>query len=281
MSTKKRINGFELEPTLSQALGNNISFDTFMDLEGEVFRAVVDRRTLRFEVNERGYFIKIHQGVGWKEIFKNLIQLRLPVLGASNEYHAIKHLTELGVETMRLAGYGCRGLNPARLQSFVITDELQETVTLEEFSQDWHKKPPQLQFKRALIKHIAETAKKMHENGINHRDFYICHFNLRADSKTTEDLHLYLMDLHRAQIRKRTPVRWIIKDIAGIYFSSMDLGLTRRDYLRFVRSYRGLPLSQVFRDEKRFWKRVESKAKKLYIRHQARIKKLYGDEGLP
>lgn len=51
------------------------------------------RRTLRIEVAGQGYlFVKIHRGVGWKEILKNLLSLRLPVLGAGNEWRAIARL---------------------------------------------------------------------------------------------------------------------------------------------------------------------------------------------
>jgi hypothetical protein len=37
--------------------------------------------------------------VGWAEILKNLLSLRLPVLGAANEWRAIRRLAELGVES--------------------------------------------------------------------------------------------------------------------------------------------------------------------------------------
>jgi heptose I phosphotransferase len=34
---------------------------------------------------------------------------------------------------MPLAGYGKRGINPAKIQSFVITEELTNTASLEDF----------------------------------------------------------------------------------------------------------------------------------------------------
>ena len=46
------------------------------ELSGEVFRDVADRRTLRVEIGRRGYFAKLHFGVGWAEILKNLLTLR-------------------------------------------------------------------------------------------------------------------------------------------------------------------------------------------------------------
>ena len=55
-------------------------------LQGVVFRELEARRTLRANVAGRNYFIKIHRGVGWYEIIKSLFCLRLPVLGAGNEW---------------------------------------------------------------------------------------------------------------------------------------------------------------------------------------------------
>ena len=58
----------------------------------DVYRSKEGRQTLRFRHGDRSYFLKLHGGVGWKEVFKNLLQLRLPVLGAVNEYRAVAAL---------------------------------------------------------------------------------------------------------------------------------------------------------------------------------------------
>lgn len=243
-------------------------FDRVMNLDGEVFRSIARRRTLRLTLDGKGYFAKIHQGVGWKEIVKNLFQLRLPVLGARNEWRAIRRLDELGVATMTIAGFGERGVPPAWLQSFLITDELANTASLEDYCRSWPTDPPPVRLKRALIEKVANIAERLHNNGVNHRDFYICHFLLELDSATAPyspgKLVLSLIDLHRVQLRSRTPRRWIVKDLAGLYFSSMDIGLTRRDLLRFMRSYRGRPLREILVGERRFWKAVTVKAQWLY-----------------
>ena len=75
-----------LREELAEAWGEIGLFERVWALEGEVFRDVANRRTLRFEVAGRAYFAKIHDGPGWGEIFKNLLTLRAPVLGARNEY---------------------------------------------------------------------------------------------------------------------------------------------------------------------------------------------------
>jgi len=247
-------------------------FDYLLQLDGEMFRDIENRRTLRFSLNGKRYFLKAHCGVGWKEIFKNLLQLRLPVLGARNEWRAIQVLQQLGVDTMTLVAYGERGLNPAHRQSFVITEALEQTESLEDFCAGWETNPPAsksaLRLKRALIQRVATIARRMHASGINHRDFYICHFllDISADvfSQPPAALRLSLIDLHRVQLRRRTPLRWVVKDIGGLYFSSMRIGLTRHDLYRFMKVYRDSGLRATLREDGKFWSRCRLRACSLY-----------------
>ena len=243
-------------------------FDKIMNLEGEAYRNLAGRRTLRVVLAGQSYFAKFHFGVGWREIFKNIVYLRLPVVGARTEWLAIQRLEKLGVATMSIAGFGERGLNPAGRQSFLLTDELTGTISLEDYCRCWLETRPSPRFKRSIIAKVALMTRRLHENGVNHRDLYICHFLLQQASAkpdaTPDEIELFLIDLHRVQIRTRTPRRWMVKDVAGLYFSSMDIGLTRRDLLRFMRIYRNRPLREQFSRETGFWSAVERKALQLY-----------------
>ena len=90
-------------PSLHAALGDRpLRMADVFALRGRVYREPKggNRRTLRFERAGRGYFLKLHWGVGWREILKNLTSLRAPVLGAGNEWRAIHRLEQLGVSTL-------------------------------------------------------------------------------------------------------------------------------------------------------------------------------------
>ena len=208
-------------------------------LQGKIYRSKEGRRTLRFEREGSSYFLKLHEGIGWIEIFKNIFQLRLPVLGAANEYLACLRLKQLGIDTMVPVAFGERGYNPARQLSFLITEDLANTISLEDYCKNWHIQKPSIREKRNIIRKIAHISKSLHENGINHRDYYLCHF-LRNDDGAPYQYKdpLYLIDLHRAQLRKYTPQRWLIKDLAGLFYSAFDLPLTSRDILCFLSCYR-------------------------------------------
>ena len=250
--------------------------DPFVEVErldGQVYRELEGRRTLRTEVEGQGYFVKIHRGIGWGEIAKNLLTAKAPVLGAGQEWRAIQRLHEVGVPTMTAVAYGERGANPASQHSFIITEELAPAVSLEDFTANWLEQPPAPSLKRALIAEVARMAGTMHRAGVNHRDFYICHFLLHTDKPVTaSDFRLSLIDLHRAQVRATTPPRWRNKDLAGLYFSALEIGLTRGDKLRFLREYFQRPLREILRDEATLLSWLEGKAERLYRRKQR-----YGD----
>ena len=229
-------------------------FQEVTALGGEEFRHVKSRRTFRIEIEGQGFFVKHHHGVGWKEIFKDLFQFKVPVTGADGEYKAVRHLEKVGVPTMSCAGFGQRFFNPAGRESFIITRELAGMVSLEDFFAAGEAAP---EVRRDIAVRLGRSLGKMHASGLNHRDCYICHF-----LRSPESGELHVIDLHRAQIRKKVPFRYAVKDVAGILFSSMHLNLTFRDILLFYREYKraGNPDSRVFR------KAVLQTARKLYFK---------------
>ncbi len=235
-------------------------FAAVFALEGEVFRNVKNRKTFRIEVEGKGFFVKIHRGVGWKEIFKNLFQFKLPVTGAANEYNALEKLAQLNIPTMESAAFAERNFDPAAKESFLITRELTNVVTLE----DWGAENPRSARRGALVRAVAESAGTMHRAGINHRDCYICHYMLDKASVEKFRPTVYVIDLHRAQIRKQVPYRYRVKDVAGLLFSAWSAHLTRREALRFIRSYSGRTLKVELKENLRFWQDVEVTAKKLF-----------------
>ena len=197
------------------------------------------RRTVSFSHQGRRYYLKIHDGVGWKEIGKNLTSLRLPVLGAENEWKGVHHLRRqtllqnLGLDTLEIAGYGTRERHlaklfndPARRQSLIVTDEIPEAKSLEDLCGEWgweHSAPKTVQdlrFKRWLIEQLAQTARILHNSGANHRDFYLSHFLLHQSPKTgkpnPENCRIFLIDLHRMRIHKPQLGAWIRSAVQGL-----------------------------------------------------------------
>ena len=236
----------------------------------DVYRNKEGRKTLRFRRDGRSYFLKLHSGIGWGEVFKNLLQARLPVLGAVNEYRAVLALQQLGVDTLSVAAFASRGFNPATVESLIVTDDLAQTVSLEDYCADWAASPPPFAVRLKILRKVADSARRMHVAGINHRDFYICLFHLDEASLAEPQPRCHLIDLHRAQMRRRTPRRWQVKDLAGLYFSAMDCGLRRRDLLRFMRHYSDGGLRTALGRDRFLWQSVARRADSLYRRVHGR-----------
>lgn len=253
-----------LRDDLRALWGEDALFERVFALEGEVYRAIATRRTLRIEVDGRGYFAKLHRGVGWGEILKNLVTLRLPVVSARNEYAACRLLAQRGLRAPTVAAFGERGCNPARRESFIVCDALDGFVSLEEFTADWARNPPGSSDLRRLVMAVAEFARRFHAAGLVHRDFYLCHLLLDQAAWRAGRVELAVLDLHRARIFRTLPARWRKRDLAALLFSTLDLPIARRSWYRFVRTYTGRPLREVLARDGRFWRRVERRALALY-----------------
>lgn len=252
-----------LSEDFAKQLPDGDPFRQLQAMEGKVYREVKGRKTLQFSLGSNSYFVKNHLGVGWAEIFKNLLQLRLPILGAQNEWRAIEKLKSLGLRTMTSVGYGSRGWNPARRQSFIVTEDLVDTISLEDYCKPWRDKPPSFALKRRLICELAGFSRAMHRGGVCHRDYYLCHF-LLPKGELDGELELYVIDLHRALIKDSLATRWVVKDISGLLYSAMDIGLTQRDLYRFMMHYDNSSLREALGSNSGFWNRVQRRGRAMY-----------------
>ena len=203
--------------------------------------------------------------------------------------------------------------DPARHQSFLVTKNISQAINLEDLFKDkkfWernaNKLPDKIRLKRWLIDQLAQTARILHSSGANHRSLYLKNFLLqRADEShepTPDNCSLFLIGLRRMMIHVPTigiwikaaikallkqqrpqppqyitPVRWRMRDVAALHYSSMDIGLTKRDLIRFIATYENISNRQVletFQDNNRFWRKVQSRAHNLYRSEMSRAQQL-------
>ena len=249
---------FELSDALNDYFGG--SFDAVMAVEGEVHRAKEGRRTVSFFHEGQEYFAKVHNGIGWGEVLKNLFYLKLPAADASAEWQAAALLKSAGVKTVEIVGRGLRGWNPATRQSFVVMKGLEERETADVLLKQTHNRA----LRRLVIRKVAESTRRMHEAGMNHRDCYLCHFHLPVRDWSQwageDDFDVPVIDLHRAQLRDRVPRRWLVKDLGALLFSSLDCGVSDREIVAFLQIYLGSGWKTDLRDNGGFWRDVIARA---------------------
>lgn len=257
-----------LAPELADRLGGEDLLRWAESADGEVFREVKERATLRVEIDGQPYFLKRHQGVGWLEILKNWLVGKRPVLGAENEYRACRHLAAQSLAAPQVAAFAAEGRNPARRRSFVLCEELSGYDSLEDVAARWASQPPSPLARRRLILAVARFVRRLHEAGVAHRDLYICHLMLHRQSWAQGEARLAVLDLHRARLQPKLSDYWRKRDLAALLFSTLDLGLPGSSRLRFLRIYAGRPLREVFAEAPRFWRAVARRAQALHRKAQ-------------
>lgn len=256
-------------------------------LEGEIYRTVKNRQTIKSAINKNNYFIKQHNSPPVLEIIKTLSSLKNPFCDASDEYKAIVAVSKLGIKTLTAACYGVKTTGLGQTSSFIVTNSIEPNIDLDKLCLMLTNCKYYYKFKRQLIEFIAMNTRKLHLAGLNHRDYYLCHYLLHIGGSAIKDLknilngsvnnsvisqfvtsniikNLYLIDLHRMQIRKKVPNRYIVKDLSALMFSVRDLKLTQTDYLRFLKVYFDIADSKKLREllnkEKKFLSSIVNKA---------------------
>ncbi len=86
-----------------------------------------------------------------------------------------------------------------------------------------------------LLKDIAMLVATMHESGFVHRDLYLSH--IFFDPTTKNEPRLHLIDLQRVFRPSVFRLRWIVKDLAALHYSTPESIISRADRLRWLRWY--------------------------------------------
>lgn len=241
-------------------------FSALSAVEGEVYRRAARRCTSRVEIGGKAYFAKIHEGVGWREIAKNVLAGKRPVLGARHDFEASRRLCARGVAVPEVAAFGEHGVNPARRRSFAIHDALEGFRSLEDVGHGWLATPPSVELKRTVLTEAGRLTAAMHAAAVCHRDYYACHLMANAARLDRGEAELAVIDLHRAKVHRRLPRRARVRDLGALLYSTSALPLTERDRLRFVAAYAGAPAGIELRRRGGFWRAVRRRAERLHAR---------------
>lgn len=262
----------------------NAAFERLWHLPGEIFRRTKNRDTQRVAIGGTAYFAKLHRGIPWRDVAKDLLSLKRPVVGAGREFAACRHLAASNVPVPAVAAYGWRGWNPATRRSFVLCEALAGFASLEEVARRWRcDGAPPVGLRRQLLGEVAGLTRRLHGAGVNHRDYYLCHLFVDASKLAAGEIALAVIDLHRAGIRRRVPRRWLLRDLAALLYSAAAAAagtenrpspagagwrLSRTDQFRFVRGYAAASPAATLRRNRRFWRAVARRAARLERRGQ-------------
>jgi len=217
--------------------------------DGRCLRVLEDRENWRLELRAqgqpvRGFYLKKHHVRTWQ----SRVQAKLggaPGESAGRvEASNARRLADTGIGVMDVVAYGETLRGDGRLESFVLTEELEGYAPLDDFlRRRFVPLPPGRRAARAddlkqLIRQVALLAREFHGAGYNHRDFYCCHLFVRECGRGRFEVKL--IDLQRVQRRRWWRRRWLVKDLAQLAFSAPRDRIKCTHRLAFVRDYLGV-----------------------------------------
>ena len=98
-----------IHPDYSELLGRFHSIDDFLNIDIDIVRNFKNRKTGRFEINGKGFYIKKHFECGLGAVLDELFHLRKPHIGAGHECSVLNKLHTIGIETMTVVAFGQEG----------------------------------------------------------------------------------------------------------------------------------------------------------------------------
>jgi heptose I phosphotransferase len=269
--------GLYLNKAYESLLSENglTSFDSFLSITPQkiVKRVRESRYTAKVKLTGGGReataYLKISSYSWLKNLFNTIRKFTRQRDSLTHEYINLVRLRDVGVPSITpiAAGTRVRGL---KCKSFLLTDDLGNTQKLEDYVPEEFDKPfsiEQAGRKRVLVDALARLTRQMHEGGVNHRDYYLCHIHILPDAQQWPEL--YVIDLNRADRRKRVGERWKVKDLAALNYSSPADIFSRTDRLRFLRTYLGV--SKVGSSHRKFTRKILKKTR-IIARHALRSK---------
>ncbi len=134
----------------------------------------------------------------------------------------------IGVDTPEVIAYGYKKKSGIETYSFSLVKEVDKACSLEKNFPSFES----IFAKRRFISKLALFARKFHQNGFRHRDFYLCHIFYSPEKDK-----LTLIDLQRVFKPIFTSLRYRLKDIAQLYYSTSSDKATKTDRLRFYKIY--------------------------------------------
>lgn len=211
-----------------------------------------ERVTVRIELGTGSYaqafYLKRHAPARLGEYLKSLIRLRIPLVGAWNEWHKLRAWREISFPTQTPVAYGRSGRHSLLLTLALDgCDKLSELI--EHDRNEVHKIAPRR--RHELTRSVARLIRRMHDLGWHHQDCYSGHIFIRRS-----DRQPFLIDLGRVRRLILFKNFWMRKDLAQFAYSVRGCSLA--DQFRFLRTYWGRP---VRRWERRWCRKILRKVR--------------------
>jgi tRNA A-37 threonylcarbamoyl transferase component Bud32 len=200
--------------------------DSVFALDGEIVALDSMTRTLRVEINGRGYYVKRYAGLGKKPLRRWFATPRVQL-----EWENLGHFADWGIPTARLVGYGLQSQGGRFQRGALITAEIADTTDLGALARNGDPRLKSRRWLDGVSRQLADIARRMHSRRFVHGDFKWR--NLLVDKANT----LHLIDCPSGGFWWPPFLEYrIVKDLACLdKVAKLHLSRTRR--LRFYLDY--------------------------------------------
>jgi hypothetical protein len=213
-----------------------------------VWRKLADRQNCTLDADlSDGRHVRLH--------VKRYAPVQRPTTPAQDECAGHELLLANNIPTANLVAWG--GLEDGR--SFVMLEDLAGYTPADKLIESG------TDF--SLLQQLtADMAARLHQAGLQHRDLYLCHFMAKPNGDQTD---VRLID--PARVRRLpgflTRGRWIVKDLAQFWYSTLKLPITEANRAAWLMRYcqqRQLPGTALMRGK------IERKVRRI-AKHDAKL----------
>ena len=150
---------------------------------------------------------------------------------SGREWRGLHALRAQGFNTATPIAAGQKKSGGVVTRSFVMTEEIRGGTPGDSYCRGLDTAE-----RRQFFAELAVLARRFHDAGFAHRDFYLCHFFVVPRERSRE---IFLIDLQRVFQPRLFRERWLVKDLGSLAYSALNAGATEADVLHFVKTYLG------------------------------------------
>ncbi len=242
---------FYVSPPFRQLIGTLglTPQNVFTDPRIIVWRSITERENCTLDIESAdGTSIRLH------------IKRYQPAHGfGSPADEEARGIRALEIENIPTAPLVAHGKLPDR-RSFVITQDLTGYRAADKLIADG------FEFEK-LLEPTADLAAHLHSRGLHHRDLYLCHFFVKPEEG---GIDVRLIDA--ARVRRLpgfiTRRRWIVKDLAQFWYSTLSLSINDQQRTRWLARY---AQQRKMKSPERLRNSIQRKSNSI-ARHDAKLK---------
>jgi Lipopolysaccharide kinase (Kdo/WaaP) family len=191
----------------------------FSDAAVKPWRVLEDRQNCTWDIPISGRNVRLH--------VKRFPRMR-GKSPAELEAEGYQLLREHGIPSVDVVAWGT--MEDGR--SFIATEDLAGFSPADKLLEGG------LPFDRVLAP-TADLASRLHGEGLHHRDLYLCHFMVRFFHSGAAEIRLIDAARVRALPGALTRRRWIVKDLAQFWYSTLAMNVSDLQRNEWLRRYCG------------------------------------------